>query len=95
MIIQGSRAVGIFSSVCTSKVPPTVVRPVSTIGDAPETVTSSVSVPDLQRLVDRRIEARDDQDVGTGDLLEALQLERHRVGADRNIWKLVGARSRS
>ena len=45
--------------------PPTVVRLVSTTGDAPDTVTSSVICADLERLVDRRVEAGDDQDVRT------------------------------
>ena len=92
MIIQGSRAVGIFSSVSTSNVAPVIVRLVSTTGGAPETVTSSVICADFERLVDRRVEAGDDQDVRPGDFLEALELERHRVGADRNVRELVGAR---
>jgi hypothetical protein len=47
MIIQGSRAVGMFSMISGPKVAPVVVRFVSTIGDAPETVTSSVIAPTL------------------------------------------------
>jgi hypothetical protein len=49
MICHGSRAVGICSSTSSVKVAPVPVFFRSTTGEAPETVTSSVSCPSSSR----------------------------------------------